>query len=68
MCLKSTAVEMMLSLVLVLTGARAGLVSLAYRDSVMAVPVKPTADRKDYEVLLMYHIMVGHEVTTQLET
>jgi hypothetical protein len=67
MWLKSTTVEMMLSLVLVLTGARAGLLSLAYNASVMAVPVKPTTDGKDYEVLPMYHIMVGHEVTTQCE-
>jgi hypothetical protein len=58
----------MLSLVLVLTGALVGLLALAYSASVMAIPVKPTTDGKGYEVLPIYHIMFGHEVTTQLET
>jgi hypothetical protein len=60
--------EVMLPLLLVLTGALVGLLALAYSASVMVILVKPTTDGKGYEVLLTYHIMFGHEVTTKLET
>jgi hypothetical protein len=65
---KSTTVEVMLSLVLVLTGVLVGLLALAYSASVMAILVKPTTDGKGYVALPIYHIMFGHAVTTQLET
>jgi hypothetical protein len=60
--------DVMLSLVLVLTGALVGLLALAYSASVMAILVKPTADGKGYEILPIYHNMFGYEVTTPLET